>query len=864
MIWHNADADSVLYEFNVSAEKGLPRGVAEQRLNEYGANSISNNGKSSFLNCVLSQLKNAYVIILAVVALLYGILSVSGSLYGANWWDSVAIIAVLAATVLVNAFFEQKSKDVISSLGEIASSTCEVIRDGVTLNIPSRELVPGDIVILKFGNYIPADGRIISANEFRCNELVLTGETVPQEKNPYAVLDSIAPVCARSNMVFAGCSVVHGSAKIVVTDTGINTEIGRKSTILKDSGEEKSTISERLSVFAKIFNIISLAACALFFVLSLLLTLSELGFATRVFKGLLVSLSLIIAALPESLLSINGVVIAMGITRLISSNIIPKKTNSLEKMGGISVICTDKTGILTTNKMALSKIFMGGDKIVEAEEGLDDKSSLILKLALMCTESSNDELHPTNQIDDAVLSASVKYLNMNKKNCDNIYPPLMSIPFDPERKLMTTVNMLEGNPIVVVKGAPETVLKYCTGNFDDYLKAIETFAAQSFHVICIAIKTLPEVPATARPELLESNLKVVGLLALTDDAQSDVAEYVKIGEGAGIKTVMFTGDHINTAIAVAESLGIYKEGDTALTGEQLHSLSDEELEDVIENCSVFARVNSADKIRIIKAWQAKEKTVAVTGTDMEDANALQAADIGFAMGKTSTDVAQGACDVIVTDNRFSGIVRAILRSRGVFDNVKKCVHYLISCNLAELLCVLFGVIIFKVSPVGAVHLLLINLITDFFPAIALGSQPTDVSTKQQAPKKRYASILDASLSPLSVAHSLLLTILSIVAFAIGGQTLCFATLSLCQIVIALTVSSNRSVIHLDFLRNKNLYTTAIICAAFVLIVTVTPLASAFALKAMSFVQFLFLIMFAAIVFGTGELFKFLKPKFIND
>lgn len=864
MIWHNADADSVLYEFNASAEKGLPRGVAEQRLTEYGANTANDNRKASFLSLVLAQLKNAYVIILGVLAILYGILSISGSLLGSSWWDSVAIVAVLIATVLVNAFFEQKSNDVVSSLGEISSSTCEVIRDGVTLNIPARELVPGDIVLLKFGNYIPADGRIISANEFRCNELILTGETVPKEKNPNAVLDSIAPLSERSNMVFAGCSVVHGNAKIVVTGTGINTEIGRKSTILKDSGEEKSTITERLKVFSKIFSVVSLAVCALYFVLSLLLTLSELGFATRVFEGLLVSLSLIIAALPESLLSINGVVIAMGITRLLSSNIIPKKTNSLEKMGGISVICTDKTGILTTNKMTLSKIFMGGEEIIDTENGLDDKSSLILKLALMCTESSNDSLHPTNQIDDAVLSASVKHLNMNKKSCDNVYPPLMSIPFDPERKLMTTVNMLEGNPIVVVKGAPETVLRYCTGNYDDYLKAIEDFAAQSLHVICVAVKTLSEIPATARPELLENDLKVVGLLALTDDAQSDVEEYIKLGTQAGIKTVMFTGDHINTAIAVAEGLGIYNEGDKALTGEQLHALSDEELADIIEDCSVFARVNSADKLRIIKAWQAKERTVAVTGTDVEDANALQAADIGFAMGKTSTDVAQGACDVIVTDNHFSGIVRAILRSRGVFDNVKKCVHYLISCNLAELLCVLFGVIIFKVSPVGAVQLLLINLITDFFPAIALGSQPTDESTKQQAPKKRYASILDASLSSLSVTNSLLLTILSIVAFAIGGQTLAFATLSLCQIVIAITVSSNRSVVHLDFLRNKSLYTTAIICAAFVLLVTLTPLASVFALKALNFVQFLFLVLFAAIIFGAGELFKFLKPKFIKD
>ena len=863
MIWHNADANSVLHEFNVDAEKGLPRGVAEQRLLEYGRNSVYESNNNTFLNCVLAQLKNAYVIVLAIVAALYGILSLTGSMVGANWWDSVAVLLVLVATVLVGAYFEKKSQEVFSSLNEISLSTCEVIRDGVTLNIPAVDLVPGDIVCLKFGNYIPADGRIISANEFRCNESVLTGDLVPAEKNPYAVLDNIAPVSSRCNMVFAGCSVVHGSAKIVVTDTGLNTEIGRKSTILKDSGEEKSAIAERIGVFARFFNIAALAVCTLYFILSLVLTLSELGFITRFFENFLISLSLIVAALPEAILAINSVVIAMGITRLLSSNIVPKKTNSLEKMGGISVICTDKTGILTTNNMEVSKIFMG-EKVICTDEGLDEKSALLLKLALMCTEASNDELHPTNQIDDAVLNAGIRLLNMNKKGCDNLYPPLMSIPFDPERKLMTTVNMLDGNPVVVVKGAPETVFKYCTGNYDAYLKAIDEFATESLHVICIAVKVLNEVPATARPEVLESDLNVVGLLALTDSVQSDVAEYVDIGVKAGIKTVMFTGDHLSTAKAVAESLGIFKDGDLALTGEELRSMSDEELYEIIESCSVFARVNSADKLRIIKAWQEKERTVAVTGTDVEDANALQLADIGFAMGKTSTDVAQGACDVIVTDNRFSGIVRAILRSRGLFDNIKKCVHYLLSCNLAELLSVLLCVIIFRTSPLAAVHLLLINLITDFFPAIALGSQPTDLSTKQQAPKKRYASILDSSISILAIAQTVILTVLTVIAFGIGGQGLAFATLAVCQLVIAINVSSNRSVINLDFIRNKNLCTAAAACFVFVMLVAVTPLASVFALNSISFVQVLLLLLFMAIMLGVGELFKYLKPKFIKE
>lgn len=863
MIWHNADANSVLHEFNVDAEKGLPRGVAEQRLLEYGSNAINDTKPSTFWGCVLSQFKNVYVIILAVVAVLYGVLSLSDTMYGANWWDSVAILLVLIATVLVGAFFEKKSQEVFSSLSEISMSTCEVVRDGVTMSIPAKDLVPGDIVLLKFGNYIPADGRIISANEFRCNESILTGDLVPAEKNPYAVLDSIAPINARCNMVFAGSSVIHGNAKVVVTDTGINTEIGRKSTILKDSGEEKSTITERIGVFARIFNIISLIICALFFVLSLLLTISELGFVTRFFENLLISLSLVVAALPESLLAINSVVIAMGVTRLISGNIVPKKIASLEKMGGISVICTDKTGILTTNNMVLSKIFMG-EEVVEVAESLDEKSALLLKLALMCTESSNDELHPTNQIDEAVLNASVRLLNMNKKGCDNLYPPLISIPFDPERKLMTTVNMLDGNPVAVVKGAPEAVLKYCTGNYDAYLKAIDTFANESLHIICIAVKVLDEIPSILRPELLESDLKVVGLLAMTDNVQNDVLEYVKVGCEAGIKTVMFTGDHLSTAKAVAEGLEILKENELAITGEELRAMSDEELAEIIENCSVFARVNSVDKLRIIKAWQAKERTVAVTGTDVEDEAALQIADIGFAMGKTSTDVAQGACDVLVTDNHFSGIVRAILRSRGLFDNIKKCIHYLLACNLAELICVLLCVIIFKVPPLAAVHLLLINLITDFFPAIALGSQPTDLSTKQQPPKKRYAMVLDNALSPLAISQSVILTIISVIAFGIGGSSLTFATLSLCQILVALNLSSDRSIIHLDFLRNKNLCITAAVCFVFVILTVVTPLSHAFALNSLRFVQVLLLLLFAALTLGAGELFKYLKPKFIKE
>lgn len=862
MIWHNASAQDVLNELGVDKQKGLPKGLVDERKAQFGDNIFGIINNKSFLNCLLSQFKNMYIIVFIIVALIYALLTFTGNI--ANWWEPIMLFTVIVSTAIFAAFYQYKALYTLNRLNDTSVSTCEVLRDGIRTKIKSSELVPGDILIIEAGNYIPADGRIIDSVELRCDESPLTGETVPVEKNHNLLFEDITPVPSRANMVYAGCSVIHGWAHIVVTQTGAETEMGKKEVILKDIGEDETPIMQRLSVIGKVFSIICLIICAVYLFLSVLLNLGK-EFLPLVFSNLLTALSLIISAIPETLCAVGTIILALGIRRMTTSNIIPRKANCIETLGGISVICTDKTGILTENELCTSKIYANGILSDITEEKPDEHGELLLKLALMCSQPADLGNTQTNKIDEAIFNAGVKYLNMDKTTCDNLYPRLSGIPFDSERKLMSTVNMIDGKPIVIVKGAAEIVLKHCLNNTQDYQKIINELSNDAYHVIGIAVKQLNEIPAHPDAYLFEENLSIAGLIAMTDPLQGDALEYIDICEKSGIRTVVLTGDHINTAIAVAKKMGIFKDGMCAISGEEIEKMSDEELFANIEKYCVFARVTTLDKKRIVDAWKKTGQSVAVTGFDASDAAVLQSADIGCAMGKSCTDVAKGVSDIIISDGRFSGLVRSILRCRGVFDNIRKCVHYLIACNSGELLSALFGVFIFKTSPIAGIHFLTVNMLTDCGPAIALGMQPTDTSTKHQAPQKRYGTLLNNRMTIQSILQSFVLAVVTLVAFGIGkstgvGVTMAFATLTLSQMAIALNLSSDDYIIKGAFLKNKFLLGSIIIAIFFTLLVVLTPICGILSMKALRFINLLEVFLFVFIITCVGELYKFIRNR----
>lgn len=860
MIWHNATSAEVLAELKCDKERGLPKGIVEERQKIYGYNILDNAESKSLLKNILMQFNNTYIIILLIVALIYTILTFTGNI--AKWWEPFMIFSVTIAMCVFAGLYKYKSNKLLYGISDNANSKCVVLRDSKTINISSNELVPGDIILLKEGNLIPADGRIIDSFEFRCDEFSLTGETVPVEKNHNLIFEDITPVSKRKNMVYAGCSVIHGNARVVVTQIAADTEKGRKNIISNESGENSSPIMEKIPVIGKIFSISTLIIATIYIILSILFNLSQ-SFLPLVFSNLLTALSLIVAAIPETLFAIATVIMALGLKRMLTGNIIPRNPSCIETMGGVSVICTDKTGILTENELVVSKVYTNNKLYDLNNDTIDDQAKLLLKLSLMCTDPKEKEIK--NIIDDAIFGAGFKYLGMEKSECDNLYPRLSGIPFDSERKIMSTVNMIEGKPFAIVKGAAEIVLSHCISNTEEYEKVVDNLCGEGLQVICIAIKKLNDIPANPDLELFENGLSVVGMIAMSDHLQGDALDYIEICEKSGIRTVLLTGDHINAAKEVAVKMGIMKDGMLSISSEELEKISDEELYNNIENYCVFARVTPQDKKRIIDAWMKTGKIVAATGKNTDDATVLQTADIGCTMGEDCPDVAKEASDIIITDGRFSGLVRSILRSRGIFDNIRKCVHYLITCNCAELICALFGVFIFKTSPLAGIHFLTLNFLTDFGPAISLGMQPTDLSTKYQAPKKKYSNILSNKMTVQSIIQAVVLAIVTLVAFALGknsgvGSTMAFATLTLSQLAVSLNLSSDDLIFKGAILKNKHLLYSSSISFLFTMIVVLSPISVAFSFNALKFIQFIEVLLLVLIVTFIGELYKYIRKR----
>ena len=857
MIWHSSQTNDVLSELGVNKENGLANSLALERLEIYGKNTRSTSDKTSLLSRFLAKLNSKIVYFLTAIAIACFIVNI---IYNkSDFYFPLLIVAIVVINAFISALHLHKCDEALDAIQNAANPDVTVIRDGGEKVISSDLLVPGDIMLLKEGDYITADARIIESDGLRCNEAMLSGDIIPVDKTADTIVEDITVVNARKNMVFAGCNVVHGTARVVVVETGLCTEIGKQTDISHQTNSETLPITDTLANSGKIINIAILAFCILAFIIGIIQNFNSRDpFATITLSALMNSVALGITAMPESLPAISTIVIALGIKRMIDDNIVIKNTKALEIIGKTEVICVDKTGILTKNNMVLNYVF-DGDQLTELnDETLSDKTAGVLQLATACSMLQNDST------ETCIENACIKYLSLSREDVSNLFPRLSSIPFDSVRKTMTSINMISGKPVAIVKGAPEIVIEKC--NINEKEKLIElcnTLAEKSYRVICIAIKPLDEIPSNPDAGEIENELNFVGILALNDPPQSDTVEAISTCNLAGINTIMITGDNILTAKAVARRIGILTDDSQAITGTELDKMSDEELAETIDKYTVFARITPNDKIRIIKAWQSVGKIVTVTGNDFEDADALNTADIGCSLGQYGADAAKGNADVIIKNKKFMSVVSAIRESRSLFNNVKKSVTYLLACNFGEIIAYILGMLIFGLPPLASVQLLWINLLTDSTCVISLTVEGSEENVMHKKPLALTGHLFSRNALLNILSDSLVIAVLTLISYAFGEQTMAFATLVMIQIFHSYNMKTQQSLLKADFKTNKFMNFSSVLVLFISVFLVLTAAGMVFGLETLSVGSFLLSLLLSIIIIPISEFKKIWMQKIIS-
>ncbi len=855
MIWHSSTCEEVLNRFNLDREKGLANGEADEKLEKYGKNILSNYKTPNFISCFFEQLKSKTVTVLSVIAVVAFIVSL---LYEkADFYAPLLMIAIVVVDALVSAWFSFKTKLTLESLKQATIPTATVLRDGIEQSVPADTLVPGDIIILSEGDYISADARIIEENEFRCNESAITGEDVPVEKSANEVLDNITPLAQRVNMVFSGCSVVHGTAKAVVIATGLHTEAGHTTDITNQTEGIKMPSEEKLNLVYKYTNIFIIFICAVVFIINIIMNFSSGTFAAMTIDAAVNAVALAVATIPESIPAMASIVIAVGIERILQNNIIIKNIKSIETIGNISVICTDKTGVLTRNKMTVEYIYDGENMIDLTKSEVSEKTASILKMAACCSTLDNDSTEA------AIENACMEYASFTREQIEELYPRLAVIPFTHERKTMTIINMIDEKPFAIVKGAPEIVIPKCMDvNVDELLKINADLTDSALRVICIAAKSLSTIPANPSAEEIENNLTFIGLIGIEDPPRSKTISSVAECEKAGIKTVMITGDNINTATAVARRIGILKDNTLTVTGAELDEMTDEILAQKVKNISVFARITPEHKQRIVNALISNGEKVLITGDSVDDAGALSLATIGCALGNNGTDVALGNADIIINKDNFSFITDAIRESRGLFANIKKTVFYLLSSNLAEIMTVFLGMIFIGKMPITALQLLWINLLTDSTPALALSMESAEPSVMKGNPENSLKLFANSKDIIALLVQSLGIMVATFISFIIGNTagysvavTMAFLTLGLAQIFNAMNYKYTDSILRFKPFKNSFMTYSNIVIIFIFLFLCLTPAGFVFGLTILSAKNLFISILLAMLILPLGEIVK---------
>ena len=840
MTAHNQSRSQVVEALKSDITLGLSQAEAQQRLSQYGENKLREKPKKTNFQRFLDQFKDAMILILLIAAAIsFTVAIVEGN--PKEFFEPVLILLIVFINAILGVFQESKAEKALDALKNMSAPHARVIRDGKEMLISSSELVPGDIIRLEAGDFIPADARLLQSASLKAEESALTGESVPSEKDAEAVVAEDAPLGDRSNMVFSGCSVTYGTATAIVTATGMDTQMGKIADLLDNEEEGQTPLQQKLAQLGKYLGFMALGACAIIFLVGILNKLEPLHiFMTAV--------SLAVSAIPEGLPAIVTIVLSIGVQRMVKKNAIIRRLPAVETLGSASVICSDKTGTLTQNRMTLVKAWLDGQD--EPEDISENNSEAIRKLlsyATLCSNGSVEfkdghETHLGDPTETAIVLAAHKN-GMPKELLNQQYPRLGEIPFDSDRKLMTTINLVDGKHLVIVKGAVDVMASRCvSGDLEKAAQVNENMSRNALRVLAVGYKFIDAMPATLTPEELETDLHFMGLVGMIDPPRPEAKAAVALCRKAGIKVVMITGDHVVTASAIAKDLDILRDGDRAITGAQLDAMSDEELDAQVTEISVYARVSPENKIRIVKAWQRRDQIVSMTGDGVNDAPALKAADIGCAMGITGTDVAKGAADMTLTDDNFATIVDAVQEGRGIYANIKKVVGFLLGTNIGEVITVFVAMLLWHESPLLSMQLLWINLVTDSLPAIALGMEPVENDVMDRKPKPKKEGLFAHGFGVRTVLQGVMFGSLSLIAYWLGktvtgleagGQTLAFMVLAMSQVVQAFNMRSEHSLFKIGPFTNKTLNKAALISTGLMVLVMFTPLSGIFGLMTLS-------------------------------
>ena len=785
-------------ELNCS-EEGLTAAEAAGRLKQYGSNELQGGRKKSVLRIFLEQFADFLVVILILAAIVSAVLG--------DVESTVVILAVITMNAILGTVQTVKAAASLDSLKQMSAPTAKVVRDGHVLQVPGREVVPGDVVVLEAGDSVCADGRLLESASLKCAESALTGESLPVEKDIHEIEGEV-PLGDRKNMVFSGSFVTYGRARFLVTATGMNTEMGKIAALLKSTEEKKTPLQVSLDQFGRKLSIGILIICAVLFGVSVFLR------HENVMNAFLFAVALAVAAIPEALSSIVTIVLSFGTQKMAKENAIIRKLQAVEGLGSVSVICSDKTGTLTQNRMTVRQLYVGGKVIPAAQADFRDPvQEPLLRTALLCSDATVNEKGEVGDPTETALVRLGEDFGFDEEDVRARWPRLGELPFDSDRKLMSTVHRFSGGLMLMTKGAVDVLLDRTIlgpGEREEIEKANQEFSDQGLRVLAFACRRLEQETVTLEDE---NNMLFLGLIAMMDPPREESKKAVADCIAAGIRPIMITGDHVVTASAIAREIGILTPGTRAVEGAVVETMSDEELRGFVPEVSVYARVSPEHKIRIVKAWQQRGKIVSMTGDGVKDAPALKQADIGVAMGITGTEVAKDAAGMVLTDDNFATIVQAVKNGRNVYANIRRSIQFLLSGNMAGILTVLYASVMSLPVPFAAVHLLFINLLTDSLPAIALGLEPHTDRVMQEKPRPRSEGILTRAFLTNVGLEGLVIAVATVLAFHLGlshgghsaAMTMAFATLCLSRLFHGFNCKAAEPVLFTrKFWNNKSL------------------------------------------------------------
>jgi len=867
MLWFKEHTNQVIEELKTDIEQGLSQSEAEERLAEYGPNHFEEGKKETLFERILHHIIEISTIILLIAA---GISAYMAIATGHGWPKVFVILAIVIINVVLGLSQESRAEKALDALKNLNAHVSTVIRDASLEHIDASGLVPGDILILNTGDMISADARLISSSSLQVEESALTGESLPVEKDHDAVIDAEAPLGDRINMVFSGCLITNGRGKAVIVKTGMNTEMGKIAGLLNSTSKLVTPLQLRLKQLSKQLSLVAILAGIVIFLVGVFVHNESTA------DMLLTAISLSVAAVPETLPVIVTLILGYGVQNMVKKKAIIRRIPAVETIGNTSVICSDKTGTLTKNKMVIQKIWHFKKTPTKIGRTFSEDENTLLEMLAACTNAViKKEGDEEIIIGDPTEAAIIRLLHdkgMSKVEIEKKYPRIHELPFDSTRKRMTTVHQIKDGFISITKGAFDRI----PVNFDDALRSKATeihdsFAEQALRVIAVGYKKYDEMPTSLEAQYLENDITFLGIVGMIDPPRPESKKAVALAAKAGIKTVMITGDHVVTASAIAKSIGIMAEGDHAVTGTELSQMTEEELQRQIRDISVYARVSPEDKIDIVQAWQSQGEVITMTGDGVNDAPALKAADVGAAMGITGTDVSKNAADMIITDDNFATIVEAISEGRAAYGNIRKTVYFLLSVNFAEIFIMLIGIILGWGAPVIAIQLLFINVVSDGIPGFFISIEKPDKDNMDRKPLNKNAGIFAAGLGKNIAWKSTIFIIITLAGFYIGqfvkindqllpsyevGVSMAFIILSWSSVINIFNVKTNQSIFKVGFLSNTPLFFGSMISLLITLLVaTIPPLARTFSIVPISSTHWILAVALSMVQLIVGELQK---------